>query len=89
MKPRTGAGTYCVFTDAKLVGQTVGTTAEQFDSYVRTRFIDWMNANRKKIAFETPRFTSRIASVGGLETEAVAVPRTWRGLGRRPRVSPP
>lgn len=65
---------------AKLIGQTVGTSNEQFDAYVQTRFVDWMNANRKtgKGRFTTAHISAPAASLGWLETEAVAVPRTWR-----------
>lgn len=74
---------------AKLVGQTVGTTGELFDSYVQGRFVDWMNANRRTAPtgpgapppppkFETAHFSSPAGKLGGLDAEAIAVPRTWR-----------
>ncbi len=62
----------------KLVGQTVGTTDEQFDAYVRGSFMTWMSANKRRTGFTTPHFSAEMGKIGGLHTEAVAVPRAYR-----------
>lgn len=74
---------------SKLIGQTVGTTGEQFQGYLQSRFWSWFDGAQDSSGagpapapgprgFTAPRFTAPMASIGGLETVAVASPRTWR-----------
>ena len=69
---------------SKLVGQTVGTTGEQFNSYLTQRFTDWFKgtgagfASGGHQAFGAARYAALISTGGGMEAIATASPRAYR-----------
>ena len=72
----------------KLAGQTYGSSREQFNSYLTSRFLDWFsgggaNAPSKSgkglhEAFGASRFTSAMAAPGGLVATMTAAPKAYR-----------
>jgi hypothetical protein len=77
---------------SKLVGQTVGTTGEQFNSYLTQRFLDWFKGGpaapgltgETRAAFGPARYTAALRSGAGVEAVATLTPRPYRpGLSRK------
>ena len=68
----------------KLVGQTVGNTGEQFNSYLTQRFMDWFKgttpgfAGETRAAFGAAHYTSQLMAGNGIEAVATASPRAYR-----------
>ena len=69
---------------SKLVGQTVGNTNEQFNSYLTQRFTDWFKgttpgfAGETRAAFGAAHYTSQLMAGNGIEAVATASPRAYR-----------
>lgn len=69
----------------KLAGQTYGSTQEQFNSYLTSRFLDWFRSGGTmtkgvalRDAFGPARFTSSLPVSGGLVTTMTAAPKAYR-----------
>ena len=72
---------------SKLAGQTVGTTAEQFQSYLSSRFLDWFKGGGTTTTdgkrgltatFGAAQFSGEMRGFGGLEATMTASPRQYR-----------
>ena len=68
---------------SKLAGQTYGSSAEQFNSYLTSRFLDWFRSGAStskglQAAFGASRYASALAVPGGLVASMTAAPKAYR-----------
>ena len=80
---------------SRLAGQSVGKSAEQFNSYLTSRFYSWFNAGGTTSSddndfrgFSDNRMNARIGKLGDLDVTMSAAPRPYRPGLRNTNMSP-
>ena len=77
---------FSIALSSRLSGQTVGTSAEQFNSYLTARFLDWfrnggnMTKDGKglRAAFGASRYAAALPVGGGMVAQMTAAPKAYR-----------